>query len=309
MCHALQWVSWRGGRWSVVAVAAIGLAAAAGVGAKADGKPGLAAGEAAKTYAVRGTVRDVQPGGTSVVVAHDAVAGYMDAMTMPFRAQTPRELAGLRAGDRITFQLHVTSTDSWIDQVSLTGTAPAERARSSPPTPAPVPSPPHHHPLLDCKFTNELGQAVSLGEFKGQALAITFFFTRCPIPNYCPRLSRNFQEASQRLAAMPNAPTNWHFLSVSFDTAFDTPPVLKAYGERYQYDPRHWSFLTGAPDKVAELASQSDVKFDREAGLFSHNFRTLIIDAAGKLQMAFPVGGDLSEAIVEEMVRAANAGK
>ena len=79
---------------------------------------------------------------------------------------------------------------------------------------------------MDYKFTNQLGQAVSLSQFDGQALAITFFFTRCPIPEFCPRLSKNFQDVSQKLATRPGGPTNWHLLSVSFDTEFDTPPVL-----------------------------------------------------------------------------------
>ena len=139
---------------------------------------------------------------------------------------------------------------------------------------------------------NELGQAVSISQFNGQALAITFFFTRCPIPDYCPRLSKNFAEASRKLSAMPDAATNWHFLSGTFDPEFDTPAVLKGYGDRYHYDPTHWSFLTGAADKIAELAHLSDVTFEREGGLFNHNFRTLIINAAGRLQMSYPIGGE-----------------
>ena len=75
---------------------------------------------------------------------------------------------------------------------------------SLPPVPAPANSPavPPNHPLLDYKFTNELGQAVSLNDFRGQALAITFFYTRCPLPDYCPRLSKNFQEAQQKLESL-----------------------------------------------------------------------------------------------------------
>jgi len=162
-----------------------------------------------------------------------------------------------------------------------------------------------YHSLLDYKFTNELGEPVSLRDFSGKALAITFFFTRCPIPDYCPRLSRNFQEASSKLSSLAGAPTNWHFLSISFDTDFDNPQVLKAYGERYRYDPTHWSFLTGAADNIRELARSSDLKFKRDAGSFNHDFRTLIIDRAGHLQMVFPTGGKLSDAIVDEILKAA----
>ncbi|HZR16335.1 MAG TPA: SCO family protein [Verrucomicrobiae bacterium] len=171
---------------------------------------------------------------------------------------------------------------------------------------APVgPQEPKHHPLLDFAFTNEFGQPVTLTSFKGQALAITFFFTRCPIPDFCPRLSKNFAEASRQLSEFPHGPTNWHFLSVSFDPEFDTPAVLKVYGEHYHYDPARWSFITGPKDKVAELARLSNVQVEPDSGLFKHNFRTMIIDASGRVQMIFPMGGDLSKAIVSEMLKAA----
>jgi protein SCO1 len=166
---------------------------------------------------------------------------------------------------------------------------------------------PKSHPLLDFAFTNELGQPVTLNSFRGQALAITFFFTRCPIPDFCPRLSKNFAEASHQLSQSSNAPTNWHFLSISFDPEFDTPAILKAYGEKYHYDPARWSFITGPKDKLAELARLSNVQVEPDSGLFKHNFRTMIIDAAGRVQMVFPMGGDLSEAIVSEVIKAATA--
>ena len=124
-------------------------------------------------------------------------------------------------------------------------------------------------------------------------------------PRMAPPSGRNFEEAIQKLRAMPEAPTNWHFLSVSFDSEFDTPAVLRAYAERFHYDPRHWSFLTGPADKITELARLSDVTVERQGDFFNHNFRTLIIDATGRLQMSFPIGGNLSDAIVGEMLKAA----
>ncbi len=160
--------------------------------------------------------------------------------------------------------------------------------------------------LLHFKFTNELREPVSLGDFPGQALAITFFYTRCSQPEFCPRLSRNFQEACQKMAALSGAPTNWHFLSISFDPEFDSPETLKAYGELYHYDAAHWSFLTGPPARVRELARRVGVTTEnRDGAIVNHNFRTLIIDASGRLQMVFPMSGDLSDAIVSEMVKGA----
>jgi len=279
-----------------------------------------------RTFAVAGMVKDLNPDEHSVTVAHEAIANYMDAMTMPFRVTNLKELTPLQKGDRISFQLHVTESESWIDQIRIekpgqegpesrvsrqkseigrgktSANGVADVGQAGPPEIRP------EHPLMTYPFTNELGKAVSLAEFKGQALGIAFFFTRCPIPDFCPRLSKNFEEASHKLGALPNAPTNWHFLSISFDPAFDTPSRLKAYGELYNYDPAHWSFVTGPADKIHALAAQADVQFESDGAFISHNFRTLIVDALGHLQMVFPTSGDLSDQIVAEILKAARAG-
>ncbi len=261
---------------------------------------------APQTFPARGVVKELKPDGRTVVIQHDTVSNYMDAMTMPFKVKEQKELAGVKTGDKVSFRLLVTADESWIDHLRKTGRIFSSEAKPALPNTNAVAVAQKRHSLLDYKFTNELEQAVSLSQFKGQALAISFFFTRCPIPDYCPRLSKNFEEASAKLAALPNAPTNWHFLSVSIDPQFDTPKVLRAYAQRYHYDSNHWSFLTGPTNKVEELARQSGVEFERDtAGLFNHGFRMLVINAAGQLQMKYPFGGNLSEAIVADILKAA----
>ncbi|MGD1089135.1 MAG: SCO family protein [Verrucomicrobiota bacterium] len=258
-----------------------------------------------RVFAATGVVEQVNPADGTIVIQNEAISNYMSAMTMPFKVKDTKELTRAQAGDEISFQLHVTGTESWVDQFTQIGTVPLKENK---PLNQPVSETQivrARNPLLDYKFTNELEQLVSLSDFHGQALAITFFYTRCPLPDFCPRLSKNFQEASQKLESMPGAPANWHFLSFSFNPEFDTPPMLKAYGEGYQYDPKHWSFLTGPPDQIAELARESGVKYESDNGLINHNFRTLIIDANGHLQMVFPTSGDLSDEIVAEIVKAA----
>ena len=259
-----------------------------------------------RSFAVRGVIKELGTDSRTVLVQHEAVVGYMPAMTMPFNVQQSKELTGFRAGDRISFLLRVTDAESWIDHITRIETLQgSEKGPSMEQIRTQSEGSRPRHPLLDFKFTNELGQPVALGDFRGQALAITFFFTRCPIPDYCPRLSKNFQQAAKGLIAVPGGPTNWHFLSVSFDTEFDNPSVLKAYAEQYHYDPTHWSFLTGPAEQIGQLARMSDVTFERDGASFNHNFRTLIIDTAGHLQMVFPTGGNLSDALVEEILKAA----
>jgi protein SCO1/2 len=255
-----------------------------------------------RTFAALGTVEDVQSNQGTIVIRHEAITNYMSAMTMPFKVREPALLLDVHRGDQISFELHVTDTQSWIDQIQtlkagdsslITAARPAEAA------PPGLPNGPWRLP-----FTNELGQTVTLGDFRGQALAITFFYTRCPLPEYCPRLSKNFAEASEKLLSLTNAPSNWHLFSVSFDPQFDTPEALKTYAGFYHYDAAHWSFLTGTPETIRQLAEASGVTYEPDNGTISHNFRTLIIDSTGHLQMIFPIGGDLSDQIVDQLLKA-----
>src|SRR5881628_979862 len=164
----------------------------------------------------------------------------MDAMTMVFDVKNTNELTGLQPGDNISFRMIVTDEDGWIDQVKRLGTttpilanAPENFRRAREVDPLKV-----GDALPDYHFTNEFGNAVSLGDFKGQAVAFTFVFTRCPFPTFCPRMSQNFEAVQNTLKEMPNAPTNWHLLSITIDPAYDTPAVLKNYATQYHSDPK-----------------------------------------------------------------------
>jgi protein SCO1/2 len=277
---------------------------------KCQAAEAVAASAETREFTVKGVVKKVEADNSRVIIAHEAIPGFMDAMTMPFRVKSSEILAKVQTGDSISFRLFVTAEESWIDNVVKIPAIsdPSATTANPEPTNAAVSTvaPRHHHPLLDYAFTNELGQPMRLGDFRGQVLAMTFFFSRCPIPDYCPRLMKNFEEASQKLRNTAGAPTNYHFLSVTFDPEFDTPARLKAYAKGYEYDPSHWSFLTGPADKLAELARLSDVKYQRDGAFFNHDMRTLIIDGEGRLRMVFPIGGNLSGAIAEEMLKAAN---
>jgi protein SCO1/2 len=265
-------------------------------------KSSLPSDPAVRVFRVRGVVVGLRPENQIVVIRHTAISNYMDAMTMPFKVRTVSELNGLRPGSEVNFDLHVGADESWVANLVPTGIVSPLPAEVKPAV-ASNPHPPRE--LLHYAFTNELGQPVTLSDFPGQALAITFFYTRCPLPDYCPRLSKNFAGAQQDLLSRTNAPANWHFISISFDPEFDSPEILRAYGQLYQYDPAHWSFLTGPVDKIRELARACGVTMQNIDGTINHNFRTLIIDASGHLQMVFPTSGDLSGQIASEIIKGA----
>ncbi|HZL14166.1 MAG TPA: SCO family protein [Verrucomicrobiae bacterium] len=255
---------------------------------------------APREFSARGVITAINSQAETIVIQNETISNFMAAMTMPFKVKSRNELLNFQRGDQISFQLHVLENGSWIDQIQKVGFI-------SLPAPANSVSKTYNSKsaLLAFPFTNELGQTVRLNDFHGQALAITFFYTRCPLPDYCPRLSKNFQEASEKMEAMNKAPTNWHFLSITFDPQTDSPETLRAYGQSYHYDPAHWSFLTGPPEEIAELAQRSGVTYENDGVTINHNFRTLIIDPSGHLQMIFPTSGDLSGQIVAEILKAA----
>lgn len=184
---------------------------------------------ASRVFDVTGVMREMKDDGRTVVIRHQAIPGYMGAMTMPFHVRNSNEVAGVRLGDEVSFRLHVTDETSWIENVRRTGQATGRHI--------PFPAVPASTNRLEAfglmsipefALTNEFGERVRLRDFKGSAVAMTFFFTRCPLPEYCPRLSKNFRGAIEKLKAMPGGPTNFHFLSVSFDP-MDVPGVLRAY--------------------------------------------------------------------------------
>jgi protein SCO1/2 len=248
-----------------------------------------------KTYQVKGVVHEVQPTRQKVVIAHEKIPGYMDAMTMTFDVKNTNELTGLKPGDDISFRMVVTEDDGWIDQVKRLGTTtpiPAANAPANFRRAREVDALKVGDAMPNYNFTNQSGQPVTLSDLKGQSVAFTFIFTRCPFPTFCPRMSQNFEAVQSQLKEMPNAPTNWHLLSITIDPQFDTPSVLKNYATQYRYDPKRWSFVTGELIDITAIAEQFGLLFYRPdpnqlAGI-NHNLRTVVLTASGKIHKVIP---------------------
>jgi protein SCO1/2 len=299
-------------RWfSLLAVTALVLTASckkpAEPSARAKGPQPLGTNQ--QVFQVKGLIKELKPDGRTVEIRHEEITNYMPAMTMSFDAKDPKELAGLKAGDAVSFRMTVTDTQAWIDQIR----------KLSPPSPTQLPSRGTFRlmrdveplqvgdPLPEYHFTNELGQAVSTKDFKGQALAITFIFTRCPLPNFCPLMSNHFAEAQKKLLAMTNRPANWHLLTISFDPDFDTPAILRAYAQRFGASPGHWNFLTGDLIDVTAIAEQFGEKFWQEEGALNHNLRTAVVEASGHVRKIWTGNQWTSEELVAELVKGAGA--
>jgi protein SCO1/2 len=265
-----------------------------------------------QVFTVKGVVKELEPDGKTAVIHHEAIPGYMESMTMPFEVRDTNLLHGLKAGDTISFELDVTPNEGWIQGLTkLESAAPETMAQTTPTETKPamrvsraLEPLDEGDPLPDYHFTNELGEAVRLSEFKGQVLAFTFFFTSCPFPDYCPRMTSNFGKAEKQLESLSNAPAHWHLLSISFDPARDTPGKLAAYARNAEYDKTHWSFLTGDEDQISGLAEQIGENYWREEGSIGHNLRTVVVDASGHIRNIIPGNKWTVGEFVKEMVEA-----
>lgn len=280
---------------------------------RAPESPGLPKASVSSTnptvYQVKGVVVELIPEEKTVRIKHKEIPGYMSAMTMPFEVRDTNELRGLEPGDNVAFRMLVTDDDGWIDQLHklprpTTNTLPTNGqfrfVRDVEPLNV-------GDTLPEYRFTNQLCQVVTTSQFRGQALAITFIFTRCPFPTFCPRTTVNFAEVQRQLLALTNGPTNWHLLTITFDPDFDTPSVLQAYGKTHGADPHHWTLATGALIDITAIAEQFGLTFWKEDGGISHNLRTAVIDPTGRVQKVFVGNKWTSDELVAEMVKATKA--
>jgi protein SCO1/2 len=264
---------------------------------------------AAQSYAARGIVKAIAADGRSATIQHEEIPDYMKAMTMEFSIHDTNELAGIAPNDEITFKLRVTDTDDWIEDVRFVAHHIAEATNGVFVFHVPTPQLNTGDALGDYEFTGEDGKNFRLSDFRGQAIAFTFFFTACPLPEFCPRMNRNLAETRKLLLAQTNAPTNWQLFSISFDSDFDKPEVIAGYGNFYRGgDADRWRFAVAATNTLASLAPKVGLNFWRESGTISHNLRTVVLDGEGRIFEQFN-GNDWSAQQLADAIIGAARGK
>ncbi len=264
---------------------------------------------ASRTFDVKGTILSLKPEQSAVVIEHEEIPGYMNAMTMPFFVHDTNELAGLIPGEEVRFKMIVTEDDAWIEAIEKTGNArnllPANSGIRIVRDVEPLEI---GDPLPDYPLTNEFGRPLRLSQYRGKALVLSFLFTRCPLPTFCPLTARKLAETQQTLLARGNGPTNWHILAVTIDPEFDTPARLKQFGETHGYDSDHWSLATGSLIDITALAEQFGVMFWEQDGTISHNLRTVVVDAEGVIRTNLVGNAWTVEELVVQVVQAAVQG-
>lgn len=235
-----------------------------------------------RSYDFKGTVVSVDKAQQSATISHEEVKGYMDAMTMPFKIKEAWVFDVLKPGDEVQAALVVTDTSAWLENVTVM----QREQRSEAHTTAQPPRPGDAVP--DFRLVNQDGKAVSLKQYRGKTLLLTFIYTRCPVPEYCSLMSSNFAGIERELERDADLYARTRLLSVSFDPAHDTPKVLRSYGAattgRYDRETfAHWEFATGTDEEVKKMAQFFGLTYVPEKDEFVHSLQTALVAPDGRL--------------------------
>jgi protein SCO1 len=249
-----------------------------------------APGWAAQSYAAKGLVLKVDKQHNSVLISLERIPGYMEAMTMSFPARSPEELSDLSVGAMIEFNLVVDESSAFIEKIYVHHYEGVEQDPMSAKrlklmaglvNPAAAKELKIGEQVPDFSLVDQNRQSVSLSQFSGKVVAITFVYTRCALPNFCFRVSNSFRTLQKRFSGSMGS--DLILLTITFDPAHDTPEVMAKYGKTWNADPKSWRLLTGEPTKVEEICNRFGISFWPDEGLMIHSLHTFVIDRSGKL--------------------------
>ncbi len=245
-----------------------------------------------KVFHLRGKVVNTSPSTGEVTVNHEAIPGFMGAMTMPYKLKDPSVLSELHPGDVITADVLVSQNpdaDILLDHIVVIAQG---KPDYKPAVLYHVPAPGDQVP--DFKLRNQDGRPIQLSQYRGKAVLITFIYTRCPLPDFCPRVTRNFAAINQQLSSDRALYAKTHLLSVSFDPEHDTPERLRAYGAAYigsdtQSAFSHWDFAVGTQAETFEMAKYFDIGITQgDNNTINHTLSTTLIGPDGKVAQFYP---------------------
>lgn len=240
----------------------------------------------ARRFPIAGIVRGADAQGGQVTVAHEDIPGLMDAMTMSFAVKESWVAKVATPGDRLTGTLVVDGTRSWIEGTSLTKPPQADTAGGAPSAPGePAIGPTVGTPVPAAPLVDQGGRQITARDLAGRDLIVTFIYTHCPLPDYCPLMMSRLNEAAARLVKAGRR-DDVQMVVITVDPARDTPEVLAAYGKRHitdEGDPFHrWSLLTGTPANIRTWASFFALTYEPDGKDIAHGLRTAVIDREGR---------------------------
>jgi protein SCO1 len=245
-----------------------------------------------KRYPFTGHVVSVDAQSQTAIIDGEAIPGFMDAMAMPYKVKPAATLNHLLPGDSVSAEVVVVQRDAtnedaapdyWLENVKVTAhadTAPATAASA-----LHMPSPGEKVP--DFSFTNQDGKRISLKQYRGKTLLLTFIYTRCPFPDFCPRMSSNFADIYKQIGSNPSL-AGTQLLSISFDPNHDSPKVLRDYAHSVAHTQdsalfSRWQFAAPSSADLPKIANFFALTVKPEGGLITHNLSTAVIGPDGKI--------------------------
>ena len=233
----------------------------------------------ARHYSTQGLVLAIDKPGAVVTISHDQFAGFMDAMVMPFDLRGAARGVSLTPGDRVRLRLAVKGERSWVDRLDIISAAPVDVGLQN--TPAAPLLVPVGAAVPDFELLDQTGARLTLASLKGKVVAVNFIYTRCPLPDYCPRMVANFRTLRDRFAEQLDR--DLVLLTVTFDPKYDTPQTLARFAADQRAGGRGWHFLTGDGPRIERVCAAFGIQYWPEEGLITHTLQTAVIDRGGRL--------------------------
>lgn len=293
---------------------AVGLAGVSGCH-RAASRAAVSGGSAAQTqqYPIRGVVVSTDAQNGEVELNAGTVPGLMEAMTMEYPLVNRSVATELHPGDTIAATLEADKSAEGPVNLRLDDIVVLSQAK-----PDYAPTVQYHVPTAgdlvpDFKLLNQSGKTIDLKQYRGKVVLMTFIYTRCPLADYCPRMSRNFAQIDQQLATDPAVYKKTHLLSVSFDPTYDTPKVLKSYGGAYtgRYSKetfQHWEFAAPSVKELPKMEQFFDVGVTpAQNGTLQHSLATVVIGEDGKVVAFYPTKDWSVAAVLNTVKQAAGA--
>ena len=238
-----------------------------------------------REYELKGQILALSSERREVTIRHEDIKGFMAGMTMAFPVKDTKLLEGKQPGDVVTATLVVSRDTPHLSAITKTGheALPA-------PTPGDRPAILREGELIaDEPLVDQDGTSRPMATFRGHRVALTFVYTRCPIPNFCPLMNRHFATVQKAIVA-DRTLADVRLVTVTLDPEYDKPPVLKAHARVFDANPAVWSFLTGDPVEVRRFGQQFGVDVEAapdDPAQLVHNLRTAVIGANGRFVKAY----------------------
>jgi protein SCO1/2 len=238
----------------------------------------------AKHYPIQGEVISTDAGKKLIIVKHGDIPGLMPAMTMTYQVAEPKQIEALQPGDKITADLVVSESKGRLEKIVLVGKG---DGKTSPGTTQHIPE--KGDAVPDFALVNQDGKIIHFSNYRGKVLLVTFIYTRCPLPDFCPRMNENFRAVQKLLQEMPGATERAEFLSISFDPEHDTPTVLRHYASLYKKSATGeksfgWQFAAPSEKDLPEVAQFFGLVYQPEQAQIVHSLSTTVIGPDGKVE-------------------------